>query len=175
MHSTNIAPSSRGKGFSLAEVSVVLGIISILTMGVCWTLEQTTRVMRVTEARVRTELPHVIITAPSGQELPKPENIVVAWTWWEPYPSSSDYPPIQYATLYSRDGGRTWRNMRDDSTARPGEKPSDLRNLTDRISFGWDVPAEKFPEGNYTIRLEAFGDEVPQHYAYDQHDVLIKR
>jgi len=173
MHFTSTAHSSSDKGFSLTEVSVMLGIISVLTMGVCWTMEQATHVMLATEARLRSQMSHVVITFPSdGSDLVNPSLVRVTWDWWKADGDADE--PILYSPLYSRDDGRNWQSMIDDSPARPGTVTG-IDHLTSHAAYDWSVPAERFPEGNYIIRIEAFKDEAPLHYATAQYKTSIKR
>ena len=137
-------------------------------------------------SRVR-ELPRVAITTPNDDvDLRNPSTIHIAWTsqWlrWDAlrYTPSysatwSDDTTVRFATIYSRDNGQTWLNMRDESPAQPGVRPSDPANLITATSYDWAVPADRFPKGNYIIRIEAYRDEVPLHYAFHQYRAFIKR
>ncbi|GEM_PF-6562323 len=180
MHFTSTAHSSRDRGFSLTEVTVVLGIISVLTVGVCWTAEQATRVMKVTENRLHSALPHLVVINPTTNfSVTNPESVQVEWSWVANGERSQCPPeddlPVLYATQYSRDGGRTWFNMRDDSEAEPGVRPRDAANLTPMMTFAWAVPADRFPSANYEVRVEAFRDGESLHYGSDQQRAYIIR
>lgn len=136
-------------------------------------------------ARVR-EVPRIAITTPNDQiDLNNPSSIRVGWTsqWtrWDGLPYTPSYAAnfaedttVRYANLYSRDNGRTWLHMRDDAPATPGVRPAD-NQLTTSLLRDWNVPANRFPKGNYLIRVEAYRDEVPLHYAFHQYRAFIKR
>ncbi|HWW62593.1 MAG TPA: hypothetical protein VN181_14565, partial [Thermoanaerobaculia bacterium] len=136
-------------------------------------------------ARVR-ELPRVAITAPNDTiDLNNPPSVRVTWTsqWlrWDALPYTpayaanfSDTTTVRYANLYSRDNGRTWLHMRNDAAATPGVRPADVE-LTTNLFRDWSTPANRFPKGNYLIRVEAYRDEVPLHYSFHQYRAFIKR
>jgi hypothetical protein len=140
-------------------------------------------------SRVR-ELPRVVITSPGDDDdLVDPDAITVTWgvTWrrWDGLPYTPAYPAdfaedttVQYALLYSRDNGRTWLHMQDDSTATPGKRPASAY-LQTGTSYLLNTPAFKFPKGNYLLRVEAYrdkdGDELPLHYSFHQYRAFIKR
>jgi hypothetical protein len=137
-------------------------------------------------SRVR-QLPRVAITTPNDDtDLRNPSTIHIAWTsqWlrWDglkytpAYSSTfSDTTTVRFATIYSRDNGRTWLNMRDESAAQAGVRPSDPANLITATSYDWAVPVSNFPKGNYIIRIEAYRDQLPLHYAFHQYRAFIKR
>jgi len=136
-------------------------------------------------ARVR-ELPRVVIATPNDSvDINDPSTLNVTWTseWkrWDGNPYTPSYAAnfkedtvIKYATIYSRDNGKTWRNMKDESAATPGVRPADTL-MTTSTSFTWPVPAATFPKGNYVIRIEAYRDAYPLHYAFHQYRAFIKR
>lgn len=136
-------------------------------------------------ARVR-ELPRVVITQPNDEiDVVDPASLNVAWdvTWrrWDGLPYTPSYPAnfsenvtLRYALLYSRDNGRTWLSMQDDTAATPGVRPASGYLQTAK-TYTLSVPASKFPKGNYVIRVEAYRDEVPLHYSFHQYRVFIKR
>jgi hypothetical protein len=140
-------------------------------------------------ARVR-ELPRVVITSPSDQDdLVDPEAITVTWdaTWrrWDGLPYTPSYPNnfaedtiVRYSLLYSRDNGRTWLHMKDNSLARPGVRP-EAGYLQTGTSFLFNTPSVTFPKGNYVLRVEAYrdkaGKELPLHYSFHQYRAFIKR
>jgi len=136
-------------------------------------------------SRVR-ELPRVVIATPNDSiDINDPTTLNVSWTseWkrWDGLPYTPSYAPafkedtpIKYAMLYSRDNGKTWRNMKDESAATPGVRPADTL-MTTATSFTWPVPAATFPKGNYVIRIEAYRDAYPLHYAFHQYRAFIKR
>lgn len=135
--------------------------------------------------RVR-ELPRVVITSPSdNDDLVDPTSIAVTWdvTWrrWDGLPYTPAYPndfaedtTVRYALLYSRDNGRTWLHMSDDTAATPGVRPADAY-LQTSANYVFFTPAAKFPKGNYLIRVEAYRDQVPLHYSFHQYRAFIKR
>lgn len=136
-------------------------------------------------ARVR-ELPRIVITTPNDEiDLVDPASVQIAWTadWrrWDGLPYTPAYPlnftedtTVRYALLYSRDNGRTWLHMTDDSAATPGRRP-EAAYLQTATSFTLPTPAARFPKGNYVLRIEAYRDEVPLHYAYHQYRAFLKR
>lgn len=137
-------------------------------------------------SRVR-ELPRVAITTPNDDvDLRDPVAINIAWTsqWkrWDGLPYTPAYPvnftddsTVRFATLYSRDNGRTWLHMQDETAAQPGVRPTVASHLITTTSYSWATPASRFPKGNYVIRIEAYRDEVPLHYAFHQYRAYIKR
>lgn len=136
-------------------------------------------------ARVR-ELPRVAITAPNDEvDIVDPATVNVTWesTWrrWDGLPYTPNYPnnfaetvTVRYAPLYSRDNGKTWLFMKDDTVATPGVRPASGYLQTAK-TFALSVPPSKFPKGNYLIRVEAYRDEVPLHYSFHQYRMFIKR
>ncbi|MFZ2491192.1 MAG: prepilin-type N-terminal cleavage/methylation domain-containing protein [Thermoanaerobaculia bacterium] len=137
-------------------------------------------------ARVR-ELPRVEITSPDdSMEIDDPANLTVTWevTWrrWDGIRYTPSYAetfsedtPVKYALLYSRDNGKSWRYMKDETvTCRAGERPADAL-LESGTSYTWSVPSSSFPKGNYLIRVEAYRDTVALHYAFHQYRAFIKR
>jgi hypothetical protein len=137
-------------------------------------------------SRVR-ELPRVAITTPNDDvDLRDPPFIPIVWTstWrrWDGLSYTPAYPnnftedtTVRFATLYSRDNGRTWLHMQDETPAQPGVRPTLPAHLITATSYSWSTPAGTFPKGNYLIRIEAYRDEVPLHYAFHQYRAFIKR
>jgi hypothetical protein len=135
--------------------------------------------------RVR-ELPRVAITAPDDTtDIDNPASLRVQWqsSWrrWDglaytpAYPANwTDDTTIRFARLYSRDNGRTWLHMQDDTPATPGVRPAS-GYLTTTTTYDWSVPANRFPRGNYLLRIEAYRDEVPLHYSFHQFRAFFKR
>jgi hypothetical protein len=135
--------------------------------------------------RVR-ELPRVAITAPNDTtDIDNPSTLRVQWqsSWrrWDglsytpAYPANwADDTTIRFARLYSRDNGRTWLHMQDDTAATPGVRPANAY-LSTTTQYDWSVPANRFPRGNYLLRIEAYRDEVPLHYAFHQFRAFFKR
>jgi type II secretory pathway pseudopilin PulG len=140
-------------------------------------------------SRVR-ELPRVVITSPGDDDdLVDPDSVTVTWdiAWrrWDGLPYTPSYPnnfaedtAVKYALLYSRDNGRTWLHMADDSEATPGKRPADTY-LQTATSFVLNTPEATFPKGNYVLRVEAYrdlgGHELPLHYSFPQSRAFIKR
>ncbi|MGA7615981.1 MAG: prepilin-type N-terminal cleavage/methylation domain-containing protein [Thermoanaerobaculia bacterium] len=138
------------------------------------------------EHRVR-ELPRVTIASPNdSMELDDPASIDVQWNvqWlrWDGKKYTPGYPagfaedtPLQFVTLYSRDNGKTWLYMQDDSPANPGARPSDPAKLVTATSYSWGVPSGSFPKGNYLIRVEAYRGNRTLHYSFHEYRAYIKR
>lgn len=137
-------------------------------------------------ARVR-ELPRVVISAPNDNvDLDNPSTITVSWAgqWlrWDGLPYTPAYPnnftedtTVRYTLLYSRDNGRNWLFMRDETpNTTPGVRPA-ATYLQTATTYNWSTPAATFPKGNYLIRIEAYRDEVPLHYSFHQYRAFIKR
>jgi hypothetical protein len=136
-------------------------------------------------ARVR-ELSRVVITNPNvAVDLDDPSTINVTWTsqWrrWDGLPYTPAYSntfaettTVRYTPLYSRDNGRTWLHMQDDTPASIGVRPA-ATYLQTALNYNWSVPTQNFPKGNYLIRIEAYRDEVPLHYSFHQYRAFIKR
>jgi type II secretory pathway pseudopilin PulG len=136
-------------------------------------------------SRVR-ELPRVAITWPNDDvDLQDPPDLNVQWasTWkrWDGLAYTPSYADtfvedttIRYAPLYSRDNGKTWLFMKDDTAAEPGVRPAS-GYLQTAASYKWSVPKAKFPKGNYLLRIDAYRDEVPLHYSFHQYRAFIKR
>lgn len=136
-------------------------------------------------SRVR-ELPRLVITTPNDEvDIVDPTTLNIAWeiTWrrWDGLPYTPTYPAnftetttMRYATLYSRDNGRTWLHMQDNSAATPGVRP-DPPYLQTATTYVLPVSQASFPKGNYVLRIEAYRDEVPLHYSFHQYRAFIKR
>ena len=136
-------------------------------------------------ARVR-ELPRVSITTPNDDiDIVDPSSVPIAWasTWkrWDGLPYTPAYPnnftedtTTRYTLLYSRDNGRTWLHMTDDSPAQPGVRPANSY-LQTAATYSFPTPVNRFPKGNYVLRVEAYRDEVPLHYSFHQYRAFIKR
>ncbi|HKO57445.1 MAG TPA: type II secretion system protein [Thermoanaerobaculia bacterium] len=138
------------------------------------------------------QLPRISVTKPDDKtNLNNPSNIPVAWNveWkrWDglkyttAYPGPNNYTgetmTIKYALLYSRDNGKSWLYIKDDSPARIGVKPSSTYEMTaTSLSPNWDVSDPgKFGEGTYIIRVEAYREGFPQHYAFHQYRFFLRR
>ena len=77
--------------------------------------------------------------------------------------------------MYSRDNGKNWLYMLDDTPSTPGVKPIAAKYLTTATSYTWNTPANTFPKGNYVVRVEAYRDSIPLHYSFHQYRVFLKR
>jgi len=149
--------------------------------------------------RIR-QLPRVEILSPTLiTELQDPASIEIRWSaeWkrWdgEPYTAAfatdfaEDTADVVYVLLYSSDGGRTWRNMRDGSAAEPGvmpwiegSGPDPARTQPDLLAgaeevWTWTTPPDDFPEGSYLIRIEAYRASETLHYAHHQEKIYVER
>lgn len=151
-----------------------------------------------TPSRVR-QLPQLVIDYPNDTtELHQPLSIAVQWsTNWKRW-DGRDYTPdfsspvplptpfkevdtgLRYALLYSRDNGKTWLHMKNDSTATPGV-PNQLLwsadvNVDTAESYSWDVSdGARFPEASYLIRVEAYWASRLIHYSFHQQKIFIQR
>jgi hypothetical protein len=137
------------------------------------------------------QVPRISITSPNATtNLTNPSAIGVGWTreWlrWDGQSYTAAYPggyaestALSYAMLYSADNGATWKYMQDDSPATPGVRPASGAYLISSGSatptYSWSVPAASFPQGTYLIRVEAYRDTLPLHYAYHQYAAFIRR
>jgi type II secretory pathway pseudopilin PulG len=138
------------------------------------------------------QLPRVAVTKPDDKtNLNNPSSIPIAWSlaWkrWDglkyttAYPGPNNYTgetmTIKYALLYSTDNGKSWMYLKDDSPAKLGVKPSASYEMTaTSLSPAWDVSdTKKFPEGTYMIRVEAYREGFPQHYAFHQYRFFLRR
>jgi hypothetical protein len=150
------------------------------------------------------QVPRVVITAPNDQtNLKKPTTITVGWdsTWvrWDGlnytvdplYANWVENLTLKFAVLYSTTNGipdkskgspTGWFYMQDDTPAPPGQKPDSAHEISQAISmtktsntYTWSVPAGKFPEANYVIRVESYREGYPLHYAFHQYRAFIQR
>lgn len=130
------------------------------------------------------QVPYITIVTPTEiDEIDNPQDITVQWSieWkrWDGK-SYSDYqynnpPPVIYALKYSSDGGKTWRYVQDDQPTSPGERPDDLHKIEGVNSYTVYTPENKFPIGSYIFMIEAFRRDIPNHYAFHQRRVFIRR
>ena len=146
------------------------------------------------------QVPQVFLTYPTlTTELLDPASIPVRWErqWkrWDgraytaAYPSTFTEPSsdLRYVLLYSSDGGTNWRNALDDSAAEPGRLPwvvgtgpDPARTLPTRSADGheswtWPLPPDRFPDGPYLLRVEAYRAAEPLHYAWHQERFHVDR
>lgn len=135
------------------------------------------------------EQPRIEIEAPSDiTELDNPSTIAVQysvnWTRWDglPYSQTGTFSEneseLEYAVMYSRDGGTTWLHVQDETPATPGVRPDAAYLLADLgagdETYDWDV-SSGFPEGTYVLRVDCFRVGASVHYAYHQTRLFIRR
>jgi hypothetical protein len=135
------------------------------------------------------QVPQVTITNPNLQTQlgTNPSNINVTWAiqWrrWDGTPYTNAYNaaalaldqaiPLMHRILYSNDNGRNWYHMNNNALAPSGQREGYLQAGT---TFNWDVAdINRFPKGNYLIRIETYREGLPLHYAYHQFQVFIDR
>lgn len=129
------------------------------------------------------QLPLIEITAPKeAAEFVSEESAHIMWkmSWrrWDFQPYHADTAQdfgernqIFYVLKYSPDEGKTWFLARDNSPTRPGEYPrAEQREMTSE--FDWNISDKK---GNYIVRVEAFRQDIPLHYAFHQIGMSVKR
>jgi hypothetical protein len=136
------------------------------------------------------QLPRFEIESPTDiTELVSPSNIVIQyaidWKRWDglPYTATGSFAEdelqLDYVPMYSRDGGRTWRHIQDDTEATPGIRPAAVYLVPDSgvgaETFDWPVPAVSFPEGSYHLRFDCFRRGAAVHYSYHQTKIYIQR
>ena len=133
------------------------------------------------------QVPRTEITEPNQiTDLSSPASISVKWKtdWkrWDGQSYTNNYTnsfaetePVDYVLMYSIDNGGTWRYMQNNLPAEPGEYPTGTTPTTTAFSYGWSTPSGSFPQGSYVIRVEAYRRSIPQHYAYHQRKIYIKR
>ncbi|ANM29591.1 hypothetical protein ABI59_08375 [Acidobacteria bacterium Mor1] len=127
-----------------------------------------------------------LLTPNELTDLDDPSSISLTWQseWnrWdgldytENYASNfSESVTLDYVVLYSEDNGATWAYVQNGAAAVPGERPTGSMPTTTATALSWSVPASKFPQGSYVIRIEAYRRGLDLHYAYHQRKVYIKR
>jgi hypothetical protein len=146
------------------------------------------------------QLPRVQVRHPTlVTDLESPASIPVQWSteWarWDGDPYTQSYPvgytedetSLRYVILYSRDGGANWLNLLDSSPATPGEMPyiegvgpDPTRTLPDlsngaNETYIWNTPADKFPEGSYFLRIEAYRANETLHYSHHVEKIYVNR
>ncbi|MBM4060202.1 MAG: hypothetical protein FJ265_03760 [Planctomycetes bacterium] len=136
------------------------------------------------------QLPRVEIASPTDiTEIADPDQIDVqfgvSWTRWDglPYTATGTFAEpesqLEYAVMYSDDGGTTWRHCSDRSLATPGTRPDAGHLVADAGSgsevFAWDVPEAEFPEGSYHLRIDCFRQAAPVHYSFHRTKIFIQR
>ena len=92
---------------------------------------------------------------------------------------------LVYVPLYSKDGGRSWLNMKNNSPATLGKLPwlagvpAPALTVNDagvgNETWTWPTPSATFPEGSYIIRIEAYRKTEAQHYSQHQEKIYVNR
>jgi hypothetical protein len=145
------------------------------------------------------QLPRLSITNPTlVTELEDPATVTVSWhvDWqrWDGLKYTSAYPngfaetqnDLVYVPFYSRDNGRSWLNMLDESPGElgvlpllPGGGRDPAKTFADAgagdEAWVWATPAGAFPEGTYLIRIEAYRASEPMHYSAHQEKIYVNR
>jgi len=138
-------------------------------------------------------IPRVQILAPSiFAEFGDPTSIDIkhdiSWKRWDgkKYTPdtldgfSADDSGVVYAITWSRDAGRTWHYVQDNSLAQVGQTPSDPSyripdwNSGAAETYTLATPSSTFPGGAYLVRVEAHY-EGQLHYAWHQIQIFINR
>ncbi|MEZ5989409.1 MAG: hypothetical protein R3F30_09855 [Planctomycetota bacterium] len=94
---------------------------------------------------------------------------------------AEDESQIYYAMYYSKDMGRTWLYVQDDSLALIGRPPTNAYykipdwNTGAGETFSLATPAAKFPRGTYLIRIEAYREGQVLHYSHHTVQCFIDR
>jgi len=144
-------------------------------------------------ARPVARVPRVLIQHPTySTELVNPSSIDIRWeTRWTRWDTRT-YTTVNvanaaeaesklvYAVLYSRDGGRTWLHLLDDSPATPGSRPEDPAVVVPDKQVGpetftWPTPKVDVPGGSYLIRIEAYRTGEELHFAHHTEKIYIER
>jgi hypothetical protein len=145
------------------------------------------------------QLPRTQVISPTiVTELSDPASIPISWktewTRWDGRPYTTAYAPgfaedeaaLVHVLLYSRDGGRTWLNVRNDAPETPGTMPwiegtgpDPARTLDDAgvgsETYVWATPKASFPEGTYVLRIESYRRDETLHYAHHQEKIYVNR
>ncbi len=81
--------------------------------------------------------------------------------------------------LYSNDSEMDWYFVQDNSSAVMGVLDTSPNHLiqtnTFPYSYAWAVPSSGFPQGDYTVMVEAFRHSYPLNYSYHKLDLSISR
>jgi hypothetical protein len=136
------------------------------------------------------QLSRVEITSPTDiTELINPPSIDiqygVSWTRWDglPYTATGTYAEsegqLEYAIMYSNDGGTSWYHVQDDTVATPGTRPASTYLVADAGAGGetytLPVPVARFPQGSYLLRVDCFRTGAEIHYSYHKTKIFIQR
>jgi len=134
--------------------------------------------------------PRVTIVAPNDiTELNNPSRVAIQysaqWQRWDglPYTASGAFgeneSELQYAIYYSNDGGTLWYHVQDDTLGTPGERPAAAYLVNDMVtgneSYTWNLPAARFPEGSYLLRIDCFRIGAQVHFSYHKTKFYINR
>jgi hypothetical protein len=133
----------------------------------------------------------VEITFPTDiSELVDPVTIDIAyetsWRRWDGLPYTATNSPtesesqLEYLLTYSTDDGRTWKHVLDDTSATPGERPTNASLLiadsgNGAETYSWNVPTTRFPHGSYQLRVDCFRQGAPIHFSYHKTRLFIQR
>ena len=86
---------------------------------------------------------------------------------------------LEYALMYSNDGGATWFHCQDDTVATPGTRPDSAYLEPDSSvgaeTYNWSVPLATFPEGSYLLRIDCFRQGAQVHYSFHKTKIFIQR
>ncbi len=87
---------------------------------------------------------------------------------------------VSYVLMYSKDLGKSWFYVDDNTVARPGTGAEDPTHMVADATVGtetfvWNVPAASFPQQFYLLRVEAYRTGQPLHYSHHQTRVFIDR
>ena len=146
------------------------------------------------------QLPRLAILGPTLiTELDDPATIPVQWSveWrrWDGKKYTQSFADaftesesaLVYMPLYSRDNGKTWLSMLNDTVVESGRLPwlagvgpDPALTLTDGNpggdeTYNWSVPTGSFPQGSYLIRIEAFRVDEPLHYTQHMEKIYVNR
>jgi hypothetical protein len=134
--------------------------------------------------------PRVEITSPTDiTELTNPASISVqfnvTWKRWDglPYTPTGTFgeaeSELQYALMYSNDGGANWYYIDDNSPATPGQLPASTHLVADAVTgpetVNWPTPPTLFPNGSYLLRIDCFRVGSSIHYSYHKSKFFIAR
>jgi prepilin-type N-terminal cleavage/methylation domain-containing protein len=136
-----------------------------------------------------TQLPRVSITDPNlNTDIPPASTSVtinwsLSWKRWDgksyttAYASNfSETSAMSYYVMYSSDNGVTWKYPQNGAVATPGVRSADpVNHKITALTYDWPIPLNTFPTGAYIIRVEAYRDNYPLHYAYHQYQMFLNR
>jgi prepilin-type N-terminal cleavage/methylation domain-containing protein len=137
-----------------------------------------------------TQLPLTTILSPATTaQLTNPASINVIWTstWtrWDGQAYAATYAAgfsesitSTYNLKYSKDNGKTWYFLQDNSAATAGVLDNSAAHAIPNTttSYSWNVSnTANFPLGDYVLMVEQYRDNFPQHYAYHSRALHITR